>query len=506
MRPLHGTLACMHPCSILRLSAVGALAALLIASRADARDCAYWSANGPSVYNMQNGLDDNYAQHVLQAGIGGLRMGFRIDTQTDWNDALFAQYDAYMLQARAHGLEIMGIVLYESTTLGQHDWNDDPNNDGWNNYVTVFVDTVKQLMDRYGDQIKYWEIWNEPSCWSNSNYQTDPQNAGCYYILPRVYSRLLAEVFAQGQSVITSKGLHLVSGGLFAHDIGGGFQPAVDYMTEVYDLGPWDWMQTNYGRRYPWDKFGYHIYIDQGSATSAAHIAQYLDAIEGLKNQRGDSAPIWMTEFGWSSQSNVSEDQQASNLDIALNLFESRSEVERTFMFKVDDYDGWGLFRGDWSPKPAVAMVAQHTAGCTHQPIVGPDAGPDATVDEAGTDAPQDGVSPQDAQGSDDAHQTDGAAGHFSPPDGAAGHVNPADATADRGDGAPVGDGATEAGGLHPGAGESADDSGCGCRFSGERGRSAWLMLCVALGALARRRKRTARLSECRTSVAPPRP
>lgn len=356
-------------------------------------ECSHWGGNGAGVYNLQNALTEQYASAIDQAGPGAMRFGFRIDTQTMWNDALYAQYDALVEKAREHGIDLLGIVLYESTTLGQADWNNDPGGTGMNAYVQTFVDTIKPLMARYGDTIKYWEIWNEPNCWSNSNYQNDPQHAGCYYILPRVYSKLLAETFVQAHDVITQKNLHLVTGGLFAHDIGGSFSPATDYMTEVYQQGPWDWMQQNYGRRYPWDAFGYHIYIDQGGATSAAHLRQYLDAIAATRAQFGDSSPIWMTEFGWQS-SLVGESGQASNLDLALGVFEARSDIERYFFFKVDDYDHWGVFRGDWTAKPAAGVLQTHTANCLRTPrppdagaIDGPIAMPDAAAGGSGGSA-----------------------------------------------------------------------------------------------------------------------
>jgi MYXO-CTERM domain-containing protein len=353
---------------------------LALPARAEARDCAYYSGNGPSVYEMKNGLDESYASHVDQAALGGLRLNFRIDGQQSWNASLLALYDQYVQKAREHNLQILGLISNESTPLGQTVWNGPHDAVCWSSaYSQTFVDTAKLLMDRYGDQIKHWEIWNEPSCWSNKDYATDPQNAGCSYILPCVYAKLIGEVFMQARSIIAAKGLHLVSGGLFAHDIGGGFQPGVDYMTEVYEQGPWDWMEQNVGRRYPWDEFGYHLYIDQGGPTSASHLGQYLDAIEALKKKHGDASPIWMTEYGWST-SNLSEQQQADNHELALGVFEARPELERLFLFKVDNYDGWGLFRDDWMPKPVVAVLQKHAAGCTRGK-------PDAAPAVAGRDA-----------------------------------------------------------------------------------------------------------------------
>jgi hypothetical protein len=254
--------------------------------------------------------------------------------------------------------------------------------------MQTFVDTAKLLMQRYGDRIKHWEIWNEPNAYTNGDYKTNPTAAGGTYILPQVYSKLLAETFIQANQTITSQGLHLVAGGLFAHDIGGGFSPATDYMQQVYDLGPWDYLEANYGRRYPWDAFGYHIYIDQGGATTSQHIGQYLDAIAALRAQYSDASPVWITEFGWQAPSVVSEAQQAANIDLALTTFESRSEIERTFVFKVDDYDDWGIFRGDFSKKPAAQTMIAHDMGCVHLPKVKADAGADASADaDADADA-----------------------------------------------------------------------------------------------------------------------
>jgi MYXO-CTERM domain-containing protein len=464
----------------LLLAGCAAMGSLLVASRsASARDCQYYSGNGPGVYNLQNGLTEQYAQHVDQAGIGGLRMGFRIDTQTTWDQALFDQYDAYMAVAREHGLDVMGIVLYESTTGGQADWNSGYDSTGMSPYVQTFVDTAKLLMTRYGDQVKYWEIWNEPNAWTNSNYANDPTNAGGTYILPLVYSKMLAEVYVQANSVITSKGLHLIAGGLFAHDIGGSFSPATDYAQQVYQLGPWDWMQANYGRRYPWDGFGYHIYIDQGGATSSAHILQYVDAIQQLKVNETDYVPLWITEFGWQSPMPLSDAQQAANLDTALTTFESRGDVARTFVFKVDDYASWGIFDGSWNAKPAVATYTTHDMGCTHLPKEPLDAGA-----EGGGTTGKDAGTRGDAGGGGGVRDAGGASGD-----------------AARGGGGGVGDasepgvdasGAADDGGGNGATGGTGSSSGCGCRTTRADGSGVGLgAFAIAVAAAAMRRRRS---------------
>jgi uncharacterized protein (TIGR03382 family) len=369
--------------------------------------CSYWSGNGPSVYGGQQGLSDVYATAIDAAGIGGFRMGFRIDGHAAWDLALFDQYDALLANAKSHGLDVLGILLYESTPPsagGQAKWNSGYDSSGMSSYVQTFADTAKILMTRYGDQIKNWEIWNEPNAWTNPSYQSDPANAGGTYLVPIVYAKMLAETYVQNATIIKSKGLHLVTGGLFAHDIGGGFSPGDTYAQEVYSNGVWDWMEANEGRRYPWDGFGYHVYIDQGGATTNAHITKYIDAIQAAKVNATDYVPLWITEFGWQAPMNMSLAEQASNVDVALKTFESRGDVARTFVFKLDDYDDWGIFNADFSAKPAVATFQTHDKGCT-KPPPSADAGADVEAGanaEAGSDA---------ATGADAGSVTGGASG-----------------------------------------------------------------------------------------------
>ncbi|HEY6463073.1 MAG TPA: hypothetical protein VIY73_23045, partial [Polyangiaceae bacterium] len=215
-------------------------------------------------------------------------------------------------------------------------------------------------------------------------------------------------------------------------------------MKEVYDQGPWDWMQANYGRRYPWDGFGYHIYVDQDGATSSQHFGQYLDAVAQLEAAENDASPLGLTEFGWQAPSAVSLGQQAANLDTALQTFESRSDVARTFVFKVDDYDDWGIFDGTWAGKPAVATYQAHTAGCTHAPGVPLDGGTAGAGGDGGPGA-------------------DAGAGTSEDAGGGAGVDAGTGGGADAGAGADGGAGGNGASGAGNAPGGPASSGGCGC-------------------------------------------
>jgi len=311
-------------------------------------------------------FDAAKADAIAATGCRAVRLNFRLDGNTSWNTALLNKYDTIVNTAAARGFEVLGILCNEIMPVGQSAWNDDPDGDGQNAYVTGFSTTAYMLIDRYKDRIKRFEIWNEPDAWTNPNYASDPRNAGGTYMLPRVYARLLTETYLQcnwydGRRLLTDHGVSLCTGGLFAHEIGGsnpyGF--SYQYMGDVYAQAVWDWMQSNTGRRYPWDLFGYHFYLHQGTSFSASQLASYLNAMQARKAANGDAAPILVTEFGWRSDA-ISESLQAANLRDAFNYLKGRADVARAYWYQWQDEPGgaWGIVRGDGSPKPAHAEFA----------------------------------------------------------------------------------------------------------------------------------------------------
>ncbi len=123
------------------------------------------------------------------AGTKSVRINFRLDAgATSWNSTQLALYDQVIANAKAAGLEVLGLFSNETVAGGQAAWNVDPNGNGTNPYVAAFADTALLLADRYKSDVKQWEVWNEPNAWSNPNYQNEPTQAGGTYILPRVYA------------------------------------------------------------------------------------------------------------------------------------------------------------------------------------------------------------------------------------------------------------------------------------------------------------------------------
>jgi hypothetical protein len=171
----------------------------------------------------------------------------------------------------------------------------------------------------------------------------------------------------RNEPLFAAGSVSMISGGLLAHDIGGVASPATDYLEEVYADGVWDWLQANTGRRYPWDRLGYHLYVDQGVETDGAAISAYLAAVRDVAGQRGDAARFSITEIGWTTVG-VTEDIQAANLTTALELLSARADVADAHWFSFRDALGSDLYFGltteGGTPKLALAAMQEAAEGC----------------------------------------------------------------------------------------------------------------------------------------------
>ncbi len=317
---------------------------------------------GAPVWNGVIQFNQAKAAAIAATGCRTVRINFRMDGHAAWDASLLAQYDTVIQNAVNHNLRVLGLFSNECMPVGQNVYNDDPDGDGMNPYVLDFRATVRLLVDRYKNQIKRWEIWNEPNAWTNSNYQNDPKNAGGTYILPRVYANLLAESYKEcelsgGEALLSDYTIDLVSGGLFAHEIGGGFSHAMDYMQQVYNrTSVWSAFQAAAGRRYPWRLFGYHFYLATDTTITTQRLNQYFNMVRSVQATNNDSSALLITEFGWNSASGVGESGQASNMQIAYNHMETRPYIVGAIWYQWIDEPYpyyWGITRGDGSEKPS---------------------------------------------------------------------------------------------------------------------------------------------------------
>lgn len=333
---------------------------------------------GAPIWNGNILFTNALAADIASSGCRQIRVNFRIDGNQTWTPGHLAKYDQIIDTAVAHNLEVTGIIAYESIAGTQAEWNANYNTTGTNPYINELADIAWLLIDRYKDDVKLFEIWNEPSCWS-----TPPGNTltpGCFYIYPNIYANLLAEIYYEvtaqgGANYFTNNGISLISGGLFAHDIAP-LTTAMDYMNQVYgQTGIWSAFQANTGRQYPWDYFGYHFYLNQGSAVSISELNQYFNIVRFNKSQAGDNTDFMVTEFGWNTSA-VSTQIQADNLTATYNWMRTQPDIRTAHWYQWNNGDGgWGLTFSIGDHKPSYfAFAAQ--CGVVNAPTASFDATP----------------------------------------------------------------------------------------------------------------------------------
>lgn len=314
---------------------------------------------GAVVWNNSIQLTQQKANAIAATGTNALRVNFRLDGHTTWDSSILAQYDQIINNATNAGLEVLGLWSNETVAAGQNIWNDDPTGTGMNSYVSMFSQNALTLADRYKDTIKTWEVTNEPNAWAIDPAYNDPKAVGGTYILPSVYANILAETYKElnyynGRSILDDNNIRLMTGGLLAHDIGGGFSTAMPYMQQVYNQNQvWNDFQSDTGRDYAWDLFGYHFYISQGSLLATSQLNNYFNAVRSTQSSNSDTSDISVTEWGWQTIGTNTQELQRDNMATGYDLMESKPYIESTYWYQwLDEPAGnWGVNTFSGTPK-----------------------------------------------------------------------------------------------------------------------------------------------------------
>lgn len=241
---------------------------------------------------------------------------------------------------RAQGLEILGLLDYtagwavgESRPVS----STPPPLDRWANYV-------RKTAEHYKGRVNTWEVWNEPNFahfWAGSKAQ---------------YADLLRVTYDTIKSVDPSARV---------------LAPAVS------GVGTTDeWLDAIPADKY--DILAIHLYTEPDFLNDRRY--SYYD--QGLPNlaavvARDGNKPVWITEFGFSSQGGAEgwyvgdEGAQARYLvqQVAETLaFTGGLKIERIMPYVFNDHDGFELVHGWTNPKPAYAAfqtLSAQLAGAT---------------------------------------------------------------------------------------------------------------------------------------------
>ncbi|MDD5477625.1 MAG: family 1 glycosylhydrolase [Candidatus Omnitrophica bacterium] len=275
---------------------------------------------------------------MQEAGVGWVRLDFLwgdIEAQEGKFD--FSKYDNVVKLLKGKGIHILGILHYSTSWASScGEWNCPPKDN------KIFVNYANKVIQRYKDQVKYWEVWNEPDSaiyWK----QQDSLNSYC---------GLLKEVYLAAKRIDPDCKI-----------LNGGIANGPASINHLYDNGAKDYF----------DILNLHFFESPLHSKDAIKaLAGYFKLVHKIMARNGDAnKKIWITEIGcpgvklglradnWWMGKNPDERQQAQWLkDVYTELLKD-PQVEKIFWaFFRDTKNHWkngvdyfGLVRWDYSRK-----------------------------------------------------------------------------------------------------------------------------------------------------------
>ncbi|MDK2972317.1 MAG: hypothetical protein PWP23_2072 [Candidatus Sumerlaeota bacterium] len=236
---------------------------------------------------------------------------------------------------KAAGQEPLPILCYTSA------WAEDGAAPATPEARAQFAAYCRAFAERYGEDVTYYEVWNEPDV--DVFWRPEPN--------PRDYVLLLQEAYAaikqaDPDSVVAAMCTAWAD---------------LDFMEQVYEAGA----QGHF------DAVSFHQY-DARAKDSV--LEEHVRGVRRLMTRYGDGAkPILLTEIGLSTGPcpilpAVSEEYQARWV-VKKHLIALASGIDRYYHFKLkDDHDStnpdgyWGLYKWDGTPKLLASAYAAMTA------------------------------------------------------------------------------------------------------------------------------------------------
>lgn len=264
----------------------------------------------------------------------------------------WADVDKVIDAAEERGMAVLGAVTSTPT------WASDVQDSAYGapRDPADFGSFMGELAGRYGAgegdpesaRISAYEIWNEPQSFVFWSPRPDP---AAYTELLKAGYTAIKEVDPTG-TVVGG----VVTAGLTWGDI---------------NINPVEFVQTMYesGAAGYFDALSYHPYnydwkFGDGAGNAISAVGQ-LEAMQALMEQYGDGEKdVWTSEYGLPT-SYVSEAQQAEFIDDFMDTWSEHEGTGPMFIYSLIDRnsastdveDTWGLFRDDYTPKQAAAIV-----------------------------------------------------------------------------------------------------------------------------------------------------
>lgn len=282
---------------------------------------------------------------MKETGVGWIRLDFLWeDIEPKQGDFEFAKYDLIVQALREKGVNILGVLQYNTSwSCGCGQWNCPPKDNA------LFVNYAQQVIRRYKDQVKHWEVWNEPD---SAIYWKDQDGL-------KAYCLLLKDVYLAAKKIDPECKI-----------LNGGLTSGLSSVNHLYDNGAKDYF----------DILNVHSFQTPLNKMAIKAVVSYPKLVYKVMQRHGDkNKKIWITEIGcpgvrrglpvnnWWLGKNPTEAQQSRWLKQVYTQLLKDPHVEKIFWAFFRDTRGhwdngvdyFGLVRKDFSRKPAFYAYQQ---------------------------------------------------------------------------------------------------------------------------------------------------
>lgn len=299
-------------------------------------------------YRDDPSLRDLAISKMAEAGVRWQREEFTwVEIEPQRSEFRWDRYDEAVNRQIAAGINLVGLLDYGAAWWGTPGYDKDmsPLTDAQLGEWSYFV---RQVVERYKDHIRYWEIWNEENI---STFWSPAPNASDYVRLLRASHEAITSV---------APGSQILMGGTSLVDTG--------FIQQVYDAG---------GASY-FDILAVHPYQGTNPEGDNTAFSAFVDTLTQLSTQF-PGKPIWLTEVGWSTADadnwwwvktggGSAEQVQASYLVRMYVQALALPQVEKIFWYDFRDdatdsphENSFGLVRRDSTLQPKPSYLAYQT-------------------------------------------------------------------------------------------------------------------------------------------------
>jgi len=275
---------------------------------------------------------------MKEAGVSWVRMDFLWEDIEPVKEKLnFEKYDYLVELLTQNNIAILGLLSYSASWAGPS-WNSPPYEDDF------FVRYASNVINRYKEKVKYWEIWNEPD---DEQYWRSQDGMARY-------TSLLKKVYSKAKQV--DPDCKILNGGLS--------KAIILSLRKIYQNG---------GKGY-FDILAVHPFVNPLNEVDVARVKGLYNGCKNIMKDNQDDKKIWFTELGapgvasplqsnsWWLGMSPTEDQQATWVKkIYTEILPELPDCEKVFWAFFRDcnnywnngIDYFGLLRWDFSKKPA---------------------------------------------------------------------------------------------------------------------------------------------------------